>query len=379
MKQAIIDTLRDIKTRIAKVETDGIKLSETDTRQGLINPVFSALGWDFSDFTQIKAELRHKEYNDPVDYAFFSVSKKVPILLLEAKTLGTDLSNSKIVKQLCMYLGEMGVQWGVLSDGNKYVMYNSRGGDSFEDQKFITLQIKTIDTEDGMPVDEMAEKFIALLGRECLESDDVQKTYEEHMVNNQIEEALHSLLSTPFDTLASAIRKEFKEDRVKTNDNLKISSKQIIAYLNNIADEDGNIPIDISSQDVQTDNEILHDVAKAAQESSKCIEIKQTSKRISIKDLLTNDIIHEGDNWKFMYKGEASWARITGNGELELDGKIYLNPSRAGSAIIHKPCSGWNSWYYKNNDGDWHEIEYLRKQYREKYGIHMEPRPRKVA
>lgn len=86
MKQIIIDRLRDIKARITKVETDAIKLSETDTRQGLINPIFSALGWDFSDFTQIKAEHRHKEYNDPVDYAFFSATKKVPVLLLEAKT-----------------------------------------------------------------------------------------------------------------------------------------------------------------------------------------------------------------------------------------------------------------------------------------------------
>jgi len=45
----------------------------------------------------------------------------------------------------------MGVQWGVLSDGNRYVLYNSRGGTSFDDQKFLALEIKTVDT-DSPPV-----------------------------------------------------------------------------------------------------------------------------------------------------------------------------------------------------------------------------------
>ena len=42
------------------------------------------------------------KFNEPVDYAFFSSKKKTdtPILLLEAKRLGSDLAHKNHVKQL---------------------------------------------------------------------------------------------------------------------------------------------------------------------------------------------------------------------------------------------------------------------------------------
>ena len=111
-----------------------MQLSETDTRQGLINPLFRALQWDFGDFESIRSELRVPQFNEPVDYAFYSSKTKTdtPILLLEAKRLGSDLAHKNHVKQLTSYLGATGVQWGVLSDGNRYVLYNSLGGTSFD-------------------------------------------------------------------------------------------------------------------------------------------------------------------------------------------------------------------------------------------------------
>ena len=147
-EKQLVTVLKSLKQRILDVERrskklseqDKRKLSEQDTRQGLINTLLKALGWDFSDFESIKSEFRHKSYNDPVDYAFFHhKDKNKPVLLIEAKSFGTDLSNGKIIKQLCTYLGEMGVQWGVLTDGDKYVMYNSNSGSSFEEQKFLTF------------------------------------------------------------------------------------------------------------------------------------------------------------------------------------------------------------------------------------------------
>ena len=71
------DTVLKLKDRIIKTEAGNIQLSETDTRQGLINPLFRALQWDFGDFESIKSELRVPKFNEPVDYAFYS-SKKRP-------------------------------------------------------------------------------------------------------------------------------------------------------------------------------------------------------------------------------------------------------------------------------------------------------------
>ncbi len=372
--ESVKEEILKLKTRIVEAEKANTKLSETDTRQGLINPLFSALGWDFSDFNAVKSELRHKSYNEPVDYAFFSgKDNKQPILLMEAKALGVDLNNAKIVKQICTYLGEMGTQWGVLSDGNKYIMYNSRGGDSFQDQRFLTLQIKDVDTEDGLSADELAEKLVALLSKDRLENDEIQKTYEEHMINGQIKDALYSLLSGPFDTLVNAIRKEFKEERVKANSSLRITTKRIIQFLEEVSDEEGKLPVDFESGEASSDDDVMATVAKIETgvdtKLSEIVTKVRKTKRITIADLLEDNLVHEGDNWKIDYKGEVSWGRITGNGDLEVNGAIYPNPSKAGTAVSGKPCAGWGAWKFKDTEGAWHRIESLRGQYRDLHGL----------
>ena len=43
----LTDTVNKLKEQIIKIEAGNNDLSETDTRQGLINPLFRSLGWDF--------------------------------------------------------------------------------------------------------------------------------------------------------------------------------------------------------------------------------------------------------------------------------------------------------------------------------------------
>ena len=73
---ALKDIVLKLKDRIIKTEAGNMQLSETDTRQGLINPLFRALQWDFGDFESIKSELRVPKFNEPADYAFYSSKKK---------------------------------------------------------------------------------------------------------------------------------------------------------------------------------------------------------------------------------------------------------------------------------------------------------------
>ena len=255
---ALKDIVLKLKDRIIKTEAGNMQLSETDTRQGLINPLFRALQWDFGDFESIKSELRVPKFNEPADYAFYSSKKKTdtPILLLEAKRLGSDLAHKNHVKQLTSYLGATGVQWGVLSDGNRYVLYNSLGGTSFEEQKFLTLEIKTVNTDSGFTLEEFVKHLTTLLSRDCLENDEIQQAYEEHMINSRIRLALDSLLSTPFDTLITAIRREFKEERVGLPDGVKVSKTHIDAYLASISDEAGRIPVDLEAEAIHTDEAV---------------------------------------------------------------------------------------------------------------------------
>ena len=57
----------------------------------------------------------------------------------------------------------------MLSDGNRYVLYNSLGGTSFEEQKFLTLEIKTVNTDSGFALEEFVKHLTTLLSRDCLE------------------------------------------------------------------------------------------------------------------------------------------------------------------------------------------------------------------
>ncbi len=363
----VVEALQNLQKRIISVESSGTPLSETDTRQGMINPLFRSLGWDFTDFVSVRSEVRHKSFNEPVDYAFYSSKDQSrPILLLEAKRFGTDLGSKSIVKQICEYMSEFGVQWGIISDGNKYVLYNSRGGDSFEDKKFLTLTVKTVDTEDGIPAGELANKFIGLLSRECLENEQIQDAYEDHMRNQQIQRAMASLLSRPFDTLVRAIRKEFKVERVRANPNLRITTSNIEEYLESISDEEGTIPVDLEAEEVHSDDHVIGSAAQTEVSGAEKKQVRSYGRRVLIKDLLDAGLVQEGDNWRFVSKGEVTWGRVVGNGQLEVNGKLYPNPSRAGKALARGGGNGWYYWHYKDANGNWRRIEELRKVYRER-------------
>lgn len=364
---SVVEMLRTLQQRIIAIETARRAVSETDTRQGLINPLFRSLGWDFGDFVSVKSEVRHKSFNEPVDYAFYSSNDTArPILLLEAKRFDTDLGAKIIVKQICQYMSEFGVQWGVVSDGNKYVLYNSRGGDSFEDKRFLTLCVKTVDTEDGIPAAELARKFVGLLSRECLENEQIQHAYEDHIRNQQIQRAMGSLLSRPFDTLVKAIKHEFKEDRVRANPNLKITKANIEEYLESIADEEGRIAVDLEAEQVHSDEQVIVSAAHTEVSNMPDTPVRSYGKRIRIKDLLDEGLIEEGDNWRFECKGEVTWGRVVGNGQLEVKGKLHPNPSRAAKGLMRGGVNGWYYWHYKNADGKWCRTDELRKIYRER-------------
>lgn len=364
---SVMEMLLTLQQRIMALETSRTAVSETDTRQGLINPLFRALGWDFGDFVSVKSEVRHKAFNEPVDYAFYpSNAPTRPILLLEAKKFGTDLGSKAIVKQICEYMSEFGVQWGVISDGNKYVLYNSRGGDSFEHKRFLTLTVKTVDTEDGIPAAELASKLIGLLSRECLENEQIQHAYEDHIRNQQIQRAMGSLLSRPFDTLIRAIRHEFKEERVRANPNLKITKANIEEYLESIADEEGRIAVDLEAEQVHSEGEVIGSAAQTELSETPTTRVRSYGKRVLIKDLLNVGLIEEGDNWRFECKGEITWGRVVGNGELEVNGKLHPNPSRAAQGLMRGGANGWYYWHYKNANGKWCRVDELRKMYRER-------------
>ena len=98
-----------------------VEKNETRTRNVLVDPVLKALGWDVSIVGDVEVEYGTGDKNKRVDYALLGDDKK-PLVLVEAKKLDLDLNSYR--SQMLTYCTEVGVQYGVLTDGNCWDLYD---------------------------------------------------------------------------------------------------------------------------------------------------------------------------------------------------------------------------------------------------------------
>ena len=98
---------------------DHLGKNEIRTRIVLIDPVLKALGWDVSNLEDVEVEF--VTGNRRVDYALLGKNGR-PIVLIEAKRLDEDLNSNRT--QMLTYCTEIGVRYGVLTDGNCWDLYN---------------------------------------------------------------------------------------------------------------------------------------------------------------------------------------------------------------------------------------------------------------
>lgn len=101
-----------------------LKASEAATRYAVIDPTLKLLGWDVHDPATVRPE--HKAgtaSNARVDYALYRAGK--PAVFLEAKPYGTSLQDKEL-EQLSNYCTNIGVRWGVLTNGGSWKLLDAR-------------------------------------------------------------------------------------------------------------------------------------------------------------------------------------------------------------------------------------------------------------
>ena len=175
--------------------------------------------------------------------------------------------------------------------------------------------------------------------------------------------------------MAGAIRKEFKEERVKVHQSLRISKKQIIEHLEQVKDDEGRVQLGATEEydNLQSgDIDIVHEVVKL-QGEGKDVDMERLAqigsrKRITVLNLLEANLIEEGQPLRLEFKGEITWGRVTGNGEIEVSGKTFITPSGAANAAGAEGHNGWNYWQYKDtNCGKWVRLGILRRHYKNQH------------
>lgn len=175
------DVLQQVRTRIAKLS--GSPVGEANTRAALIEPVLRALGWDTEDLNEVHREFKPQATDNPVDYAL--LLSGVPSLFVEAKALGSDLSDRKWASQMMGYATVAGVTWVVLTNGAEYRIYNAHAAVPVEDKLLRAARV----TDDTQAVVET----LRLISKESLRRGLIVACWERYFVDRRVVAALQEL------------------------------------------------------------------------------------------------------------------------------------------------------------------------------------------
>ena len=113
-----------------------VRKHETRTRNILVDPVLKALGWDVSTIGDVEVEYGTGDKNKRADYALLGANEE-PLVLVEAKKLDLDLNSNRT--QMLTYCTEVGAQYGVLTDGNCWDLYDLWQEGSLDDRRILQL------------------------------------------------------------------------------------------------------------------------------------------------------------------------------------------------------------------------------------------------
>jgi predicted type IV restriction endonuclease len=118
--------LNEYVERARSIIDEAPQMGEANTKEMLIRRFIEVLGWDFLP-SEVKLEypVRMASRRTNVDYAL--MLEGTPVVFVEAKGLDTGLSEGHR-EQITSYLhNEEGVEWGLLTNGEKYEFFEYDG------------------------------------------------------------------------------------------------------------------------------------------------------------------------------------------------------------------------------------------------------------
>lgn len=140
----LIDKLREIASQIPR-QRDHINTEEA-TKNALVMPFIQALGYNIFDPTEVVPEFTADvgiKKGEKIDYAIMQELK--PIILLEAKTLGSSLKIEH-ASQLFRYFATVEARFGILTDGVNYHFYTDLDKpNKMDDKPFLIIDMLNID------------------------------------------------------------------------------------------------------------------------------------------------------------------------------------------------------------------------------------------
>lgn len=116
-------------------------IREEETKAKLITPFVEALGWNIFDGTEVRLEYTDSKTSERPDYALFGPDSQTPDIVVEAKQLGTNLDAQE--QQLYDYVRVFSADWGVLTDGKQYRIYQ-HPSDEYVPEKIAVIGLEDL-------------------------------------------------------------------------------------------------------------------------------------------------------------------------------------------------------------------------------------------
>ena len=139
---SLYDDLTEIAQQVIRQQPQ-MKNSERATIHASVLPFIGALGYNTQDLSEVFPEYSILNM-DAVDYAV--LRNDVPVIFVEAKPVGNKLQN-KEWKQLFQYFNaEIGLPFGILTNGVEYRFYTDLKADNIMDKEpFLSLDMLNLD------------------------------------------------------------------------------------------------------------------------------------------------------------------------------------------------------------------------------------------
>jgi len=248
------EELTDYSDRSARILADSPQMDEENTKRKIIEPLVELLGWDIlSADVELEYSVQIGSGTKKVDYAL--KIEETPVVFIEAKGADTQLTSSN-EDQLRSYMRQVGVDWGLLSNGREFAIFRRDYASNRPNE--ISLAEFTLE--------EIADKKqpLSALSKDSLESGKSRQIAEKIEAVQQAVRALR------------AEKEGIAEDvtRVVTEEIGETASQQVENEAKNFVDDL------IATLETQADENVVEDPPKPEPESAFVIRILRSGSEI---------------------------------------------------------------------------------------------------
>lgn len=199
--------LKDMIKKVNKLKDKN--MNEENTRGILIEPILQALGWNIYDIGEI---LRNEKTSGGgfVDYILKADEKKIYI---EAKPISSALNN-KFQIQATKYAYEDNIPFCVLTNGNRYQIFETYKRGTISDKLLVDICL----SDEEISINRKLEQ-LNFISKESVKSGNLEKINEILNLENEVNEIIQTLLSSPnhkfIELISSELNHKYNPDGIK--------------------------------------------------------------------------------------------------------------------------------------------------------------------